>query len=114
MPGFNSEQQLLMATLVRFQRKALKLQDMPELSLFKTKSVISLIRILRLAILLNGQRNDAPMLNIQLNIIDKDHWQLSCDDNNWLEDNKLLAADLSSEQELWSNIDWQLSFEGID
>ncbi|MGB1320819.1 MAG: exopolyphosphatase [Vibrio gallaecicus] len=114
MPGFNSEQQLLMATLVRFQRKALKLQDMPELSLFKTKSVISLIRILRLSILLNGQRNDAPMLNIRLNIIDKDHWQLSCDDNNWLEDNKLLAADLSSEQELWSNIDWQLSFEGID
>lgn len=114
MPGFNSEQQLLMATLVRFQRKALKLQDMPELSLFKTKSVISLIRILRLAILLNGQRNDAPMLDIQLIIIDQDHWLLSCDDKSWLEDNKLLAADLSSEQELWSNIGWQLSFEVIN
>lgn len=35
MPGFNQEQQQVLAALVRFQRKALKLQEMPELTIYK-------------------------------------------------------------------------------
>lgn len=110
MPGFNSEQQSVMATLARFQRKSLKLQEMPEFNLFKKKQVIGLIRILRLAILLNGQRNDAPLLDIKIDLVDKDHWKLSCDNPEWLTENKLLAADLAQEQELWEQADWQLDF----
>ena len=45
MPGFNREQQSVLATLVRFQRKALKLHEMEELTLFNKKHVVSLIRI---------------------------------------------------------------------
>ena len=111
MPGFNSEQQSVMATLARFQRKSLKLQEMPEFNLFKKKQVIGLIRILRLAILLNGQRNDAPLLDIKIDLVDKDHWKLSCDNPEWLTENKLLAADLAQEQELWEQADWQLELQ---
>lgn len=111
MPGFNSEQQMVMSTLARFQRKALKLQDMPELNLFKSKHLISLIRILRLSIILNGQRNDTARLKTRIEVIDKDHWKICGADDDWLDDNKLLAADLVAEQELWSNAEWQLSFD---
>ena len=37
--GFNSEQQLVLSTLVRFQRKALKLNEMTDFSLFKKKHI---------------------------------------------------------------------------
>ncbi|MEZ9058239.1 exopolyphosphatase [Vibrio pelagius] len=110
MPGFNSEQQSVMATLARFQRKSLKLQEMPDFNLFKKKQIIGLVRILRLAILLNGQRNDAPLLDIKIDLLDKDHWKLSCTNPDWLDENKLLAADLAQEQELWDQAGWQLSF----
>ncbi|MGO1239577.1 MAG: exopolyphosphatase, partial [Hafnia alvei] len=56
LPGFNQEQQLLLATLVRFHRKGVKLDELPRLTLFKKKQYIPLIQILRLAALLNNQR----------------------------------------------------------
>ncbi|PWI35400.1 exopolyphosphatase [Vibrio albus] len=110
MPGFNQEQQLVVSTLARFQRKALKLGEMPEFNLFKKKHIIQLIRVLRLAIVLNGQRNDEPLPEISLIISDKDCWQLECADSDWLEENKLLAADLATEQEFWQRADWCLEF----
>lgn len=109
MPGFNREQQRLLATLVRFQRKALKLNEMEEFSLFKKRHIIGLIRILRLAILLNGQRNEdpLPLLSIEVN---EDKWTLICDDEEWLDKNKLLHADLFTEQEYWQSVGWELAF----
>lgn len=109
MPGFNTEQQLLLSTLARFQRKALKIYEMPSFNLFKDQQVIDLIRILRIAILVNGQRSDAPQLDLAIKLIDTDHWVLTCTNQHWLEDNKLLAADFFNEQELWESIGWQLS-----
>ncbi|KJY85054.1 exopolyphosphatase [Vibrio galatheae] len=109
MPGFNREQQRVLAMLVRFQRKALKLHEMEEFALFKKKDIVSLIRILRLAILLNGQRNDEPLPSLSLSI-DGDKWTLTSQDENWLESNKLLDADLASEQEYWRSAGWELSF----
>ncbi|KLN62790.1 exopolyphosphatase [Vibrio sp. VPAP30] len=109
MPGFNREQQRVLAMLVRFQRKALKLHEMEEFTLFKKKHIVSLIRILRLAILLNGQRNDDPLPTLTLSI-DGDKWTLTSQDESWLESNKLLDADLSSEQEYWLAAGWELSF----
>lgn len=110
MPGFNQEQQLVISTLARFQRKALKLGEMPEFNLFKKKHIIQLIRVLRLAILLNGQRNEEPLPEISLTVNDKDCWQLDCAQNDWLEENKLLAADLATEQDFWRRADWCLEF----
>ncbi|MEZ9563456.1 exopolyphosphatase, partial [Vibrio splendidus] len=36
MPGFNTEQQRLISTLVRYQRKTIKFNDLPDLTLFNT------------------------------------------------------------------------------
>ncbi|MCG9574980.1 exopolyphosphatase [Vibrio tubiashii] len=109
MPGFNREQQRVLAMLVRFQRKALKLHEMEEFTLFKKKHIVGLIRILRLAILVNGQRNDEPLPELKLSI-NGDKWSLTSQDENWLEANKLLDADLTSEQEYWLAAGWELSF----
>ncbi len=56
LPGFNQEQQMLMATLVRFHRKAIKLDELPRFTLFKKKQFLPLIQLLRLGVLLNNQR----------------------------------------------------------
>jgi exopolyphosphatase/guanosine-5'-triphosphate,3'-diphosphate pyrophosphatase len=109
MPGFNQEQQRVLAMLVRFQRKALKLHEMEEFTLFKKKQIVGLIRVLRLAILLNGQRNDDPLPELTLQI-EGERWILSSSDEQWLEHNKLLHADLFSEQEYWSSAGWELVF----
>ncbi|WP_104400521.1 exopolyphosphatase [Vibrio penaeicida] len=109
MPGFNQEQQLVLATLARFQRKALKLHELPEFALFKTKHILPLIRIMRLAVLINGQRNDSPTPNIQIEL-EEHAWHLKCNDENWLEDNKLLEADLALEKEIWKTADWVLDY----
>jgi exopolyphosphatase/guanosine-5'-triphosphate,3'-diphosphate pyrophosphatase len=110
MPGFNQEQQRLLAMLVRFQRKTLKLNALEEFSLFKRKHIISLIRILRLSILLHGQRNDTPLSDVTLSIEDE-IWFLSNKDSQWLKENKLLKADLISEQQYWQDAEWVLTFQ---
>ncbi|PSU47574.1 exopolyphosphatase [Photobacterium frigidiphilum] len=109
MPGFNLEQQTVLATLVRFQRKALKLEEMPELSIYKRKHLYPLIRTLRIATALNGQRIDEPLPTIKIKA-EKEHWQLTLP-LGWLSNNKLLAADLIKEQEYWQKAGWQLSIE---
>ncbi len=110
MPGFNQEQQLVLATLARFQRKSLKLQEMPEFNLFKKKHIVQLIRILRLSIVLNGQRSEEALPPLTLKIKSDDHWKIESKDKQWLENNKLLFADLETEKEFWKKVDWKLSF----
>lgn len=109
MPGFNSEQQLVIATLARFQCKSLRLNEMPEFNLFDKNHLLELIKILRLAIILNGQRNNELLPEILLKVEDK-LWMLSCVNGQWLEDNKCLHADLLAEQERWLSAGWQLKF----
>lgn len=110
MPGFNAEQQLILSTLVRFHRKSLKLHEMEEFTQYKKKQVIQLIRILRLSVLLNGQRSEEPLPELKLKVEQDDHWILTSSDDNWLENNKLLHADLVSEQERWQKAEWILDF----
>tara|TARA_R110001583_G_scaffold11285_1_gene51296 strand:- start:9517 stop:11034 length:1518 start_codon:yes stop_codon:yes gene_type:complete len=113
MPGFNQEQQMVLAALVRFHRKAIKIEELAEFSLFKKNNVIQLIRILRLSVLLNGQRSDddLPEFNLSIDSNNEHHWLLSCNQSDWLESNKLLHADLVVEEKLWRKADWLLSFE---
>ncbi len=109
MPGFNQEQQRVLATLARFQRKALKLNEMEQFSLFKQKHVIGLIQVLRLAILVNGQRHDEDLIEFNLSC-EEGSWTLSSPSPNWQEEHKLLLADLTSEKEYWYSAGWTLNF----
>ncbi|MDO6497713.1 exopolyphosphatase [Photobacterium sanguinicancri] len=106
MPGFNLEQQTVLATLVRFQRKSLKLEEMPVLSIYKRKHLYPLIRTLRLAVALNGQRTDLPLPTMSVTS-NKEAWTLTLEEG-WEQDNKLLAADLRKEQEYWTKVGWEL------
>ncbi|PQJ66181.1 exopolyphosphatase [Photobacterium angustum] len=106
MPGFNIEQQTVLSTLVRYQRKTLKLTEMPELTIYKRKHLYPLIRTLRIAVVLNGQRSDEPLPHIKVKA-DKEHWQLTLP-KGWTTENKLLAADMRTEQEYWHKAGWML------
>ncbi|WP_413110904.1 exopolyphosphatase [Thaumasiovibrio sp. DFM-14] len=106
MPGFNQEEQTVIATLTRYQRKALKLTEMPELSIYKHKHLYPLIRILRLAVALHGQRSDDPLPSIRVKA-NKEHWQLTLA-QGWQENNRLLEADLLREQTYWAATGWRL------
>ncbi len=106
LPGFNQEQQTVLATLTRFHRKSLKLEEMPEFTLYKTKHIFPLIRALRLACVLNVQRTGELAPEVKLDAKD-DCWSLTFPEG-WLANNRLLAADLDVEQTYWESAGWKL------
>lgn len=111
LPGFNQEQQLLLATLVRFHRKGVKLDELPRLTLFKKKQYIPLIQILRLAALLNNQRQSTTTpesLELETNGF---HWILRFP-QGYLQQNNLVQLDVEKEQSYWKDVEgWNLLVE---
>lgn len=111
LPGFNQEQQLMMATLVRFHRKGIKLDELPRFTLFKKKHYLPLIQLLRLGVLLNNQRQATttpPTLRLRT---DANHWTL-CFPYDWFSQNALVLLDLEKEQEYWDAVTgWRLKIE---
>lgn len=111
LPGFNQEQQLMMATMVRYHRKAIKLDEIPRFTLFKKKQFLPLVQILRLGVLLNNQRQATttpPTLRLKT---DDNHWTLSFP-HDWFSQNALVLLDLEKEQEYWEAVTgWRLKIE---
>ncbi|MEN4870227.1 exopolyphosphatase [Kosakonia cowanii] len=111
LPGFNQEQQLMMATMVRYHRKAIKLDEIPRFTLFKKKQFLPLVQILRLGVLLNNQRQATttpPTLRLKT---DDNHWTLSFP-HGWFSQNALVLLDLEKEQEYWEAVTgWRLKIE---
>lgn len=96
LPGFNQEQQLLVATLVRFHRRKIRAEEIPNFSLFQLPQVVNLIVLLRLAILLNQKRRDDFLPEISISASEQ-QLQLHIEPD-WLQQQSLLAAYLQSEQ----------------
>ena len=111
LPGFNQDQQTVLATLVRFQRKAIKMDDIPRLMLFKRKQFLPLVFLLRLGVLLNNQRQATTRPEYLKLHTDDGHWTLTFP-ANYFDQNTLVQLDLEREQEYWSNVSgWKLSFQ---
>ena len=111
LPGFNQEQQLMMATLVRYHRKAIKLDDLPRFTLFKKKQFLPLIQLLRLGVLLNNQRQATTTPPTLTLITDDSHWTLRFP-HDWFSQNALVLLDLEKEQEYWEGVaGWRLKIE---
>ena len=111
LPGFNQEQQLMMATLVRYHRKAIKLDDLPRFTLFKKKQFLPLIQLLRLGVLLNNQRQATTTPPTLTLITDDSHWTLRFP-HDWFSQNALVLLDLEKEQEYWEDVaGWRLKIE---
>lgn len=108
LPGFNQEHQLILATLVRYHRKSIKLDEIPHFNLIKKKELLPLIQILRLAVLLNNQRQTTtPPESIKLTN-SAYHISLTLPEN-YLEQNSLVLFDLEKEQQYWNEITgWKL------
>lgn len=114
LPGFNQEHQLLLATLVRFHRKGLKIDELPSFNLIKKRQVIPLIQLLRLAVLLNNQRQATTAPDYLRLVADDYHLTLRFPDG-YLEKNALILADLEREQEYWANVTgWKLQIKTDD
>ncbi|WP_392565318.1 exopolyphosphatase [Utexia brackfieldae] len=112
LPGFNQEQQLLLATLVRNHRKSVKHENIPDFNLFNREQVMTAIQLLRLAVLINNQRQlDLPLDAFTIHV-DKDKLKQSAlvISQQVAETNQLIALDLKQEQLFWGQMDdWQLS-----
>ncbi|MEZ8260869.1 exopolyphosphatase, partial [Vibrio sp. 10N.237.312.C02] len=75
------------------------------------QQITLLIRILRLAILLNRQRNQALVPDTTLTIEQEDNWGLKGSNSDWLAQNQLLEYELKEEQQRWQNAGWSLKIE---
>ncbi|CAI0711959.1 exopolyphosphatase [Serratia proteamaculans] len=114
LPGFNQEQQLLLAALVRFHRKGIKLEELPRLNLFKKKHYLPLIQLLRLSTLLNNQRQSTTTPETLRLSTDDNHWTLRFP-AGYLALNNLVQLDLEREQAYWNDVvGWKLICEEED
>lgn len=102
MPGFNQEQQLLLATLVRYHRKAIKIDDLPRFNLFRKKHFLPCLQLLCLGVLLNNQRQATSPVTVQLTT-DVNHWTLTFP-TGFFAQNNLVQLDLEREQAYWADI----------
>lgn len=114
LPGFNQEQQTLLATLVRFHRKAVKLEELPRLNLFKKKHYLPLVQLLRLGALLNNQRQSTTTPETLRLLTDDNHWTLRFP-AGYLAQNNLVQLDFEREQSYWDDVTgWKLILEEED
>lgn len=101
LPGFDNEQQRLLATLVYNHIQHFKLSDIPAFGRYNAKDVLALIRLFRLAIILNKPRQaTAATENFSLKT-DRtlNNWQLQFADD-YLSHNPLVRNELNAESRL--------------
>lgn len=103
MPGFNQEQQRLIAALVRFHRKKIRLDDIPSFANYSQGDVFSLLTILRLGILLNINRQESTLPEFDVSV-GTDHISLAFPEN-WFDVSPLLLADIQKESDYLKTID---------
>lgn len=111
LPGFNQEQQLLLALLVRLHRKAIRLEELPRFNLFKKKHYLPMVQLLRLATLLNNQRQ-ATTTPQTLRLLTNDNTWTLVFPSGFFDQNLLVQLDLEQEQEYWREVNgWKLLIE---
>lgn len=102
---------MLMATLVRYHRKAIKLDELPRFALFKKKQYLPLIQLFRLGVLLNNQRQSTTTPPTLVLETDDNHWTLRFP-GGWFNQNALVLLDLEREQQYWESVTgWKLLIE---
>ncbi|XOV80752.1 MAG: exopolyphosphatase [Aestuariibacter sp.] len=108
LPGFNQEQQTVLATLVANHRKKIRGEDIPEFAQFDRNEVLKLIALLRLGVLLNMRRQDNILPKIKVTAEQQAinlHFT-----KNWLNTKPLVVADLDTEYNRLQAIDIHFSF----
>ncbi|WP_373777323.1 exopolyphosphatase [Glaesserella sp.] len=107
LPGFDFEQQNLLAMLMRHHIKGFKRSDIRGINRFQYRDVLTLLRLFRLAVLLNRSRQATAIpANLSLIIVNLE-WTLQFD-SDFLAKNPLISADLDEEKKLLSEQDFLL------
>lgn len=108
LPGFDPEQQHLLALLLRFHLKGFTRSDLRSTHRFQHRDILTLVRLLRLAVILNRARQASPVpKNLVLNI-EQHQWQLDFE-AGFLKQNPLIHADLEEEKGWLNSV--ELGFE---
>ncbi|MDC8830097.1 exopolyphosphatase [Alteromonas gilva] len=95
MPGFNQAQQELLATLVRFHRKKIRLPDVAAFTQYSNEEIGRLIAVLRVSVLLNIKRQESFLPEFS---VDADKHSLTLTfPEDWLASKPIMAADLERE-----------------
>ncbi|MEM5496903.1 exopolyphosphatase [Paraglaciecola mesophila] len=109
LPGFNQEQQTLMATLVRYYRKKIRPSEIADFTQHPAEQVHKLIAILRLAVLLNIKRQDDILPPVSVKV--KANSIRLTFPEGWLENKPIFSADLATEERYLHALDLQLRYE---
>ena len=106
LPGFSTDDQLLLAALVASHRRKLSLDPFKELRAVSPDQALRLCLLLRLAVLVNRGRSPRPLPLFKLEA-DKNKLMLTFPED-WLEEHPLARADLEEETGLLKKVDFQL------
>ena len=107
MPGFNQSQQELLATLVRFHRKKIRVQDIPAFTQYSKEDIYKLIALLRLAVLLNIKRQEGFLPEFDVTA-EKRAITLTFP-QGWLNSKPIMTADLEREINYLQAVDIKLA-----
>lgn len=108
LPGFNLEEQQLLAFLIRWHRKKLNDCELPLFEMLEDHELWPLLLSLRLAVIIHlGRRHHIPVP--KLTQTDDHKIELTLDDT--LVQSELFIADLELEQIRLSEVGWQLEWK---
>ncbi|MDD7426073.1 MAG: exopolyphosphatase [[Actinobacillus] rossii] len=109
LPGFDKEQQRLLATLVRHHISHFNNDEIGQFARYTPQDVQTLIRLLRLAVLLNKPRQATEVCEKISLKTDRTLWQLNFE-NQYLTHNPLILNELRAEQKMLIEIGLDLDF----
>ena len=95
IPGFSQVDQIRMSQLARNHHRKLKTEMLEQVQDIGGRTLVYLCLLLRLAVLVHRSRNDHDKSDLQLHIIDEDHWQVIVDPE--FEEYALLVFDLEDD-----------------
>ncbi|MFC0309583.1 exopolyphosphatase [Gallibacterium trehalosifermentans] len=103
LPGFDSEQQQLLAILTRFHTATFRMADIPDCYRYVSEDVLSAILLLRFAVICNKTRQATEPADIQLKTNAIHQWQLIFP-KGYLVRNPLLQNELQQEQKFLTSL----------
>lgn len=112
MPGFSEEEQLLLATLVRYFRKRVKPERFSTFQRFESHDIHRMLALLRLAVLFNTDRQPSQLL--QQVQVKSDLLLLYLTPEGWANPMLLSELDAETKQQQKLGIQLRLTGEGID
>ncbi|MEW5011959.1 MAG: Ppx/GppA family phosphatase [Cycloclasticus sp.] len=109
LPGFNQDEQQLLGVLVSNGRKKFKRRSLPLMRTVSHKVLTRLVRLFRLAVLLNNSRQPLVIDLLRMKVAGSD-LQLTIDKDFFLEQ-ALNVADLDKEAKLMAKLGHKLSYQ---